>query len=63
MKVLFGSKNLWDFVENGFLELENETTLSQQQLIELNDSQKNDIKALLFIYQMVDEFVFERIST
>ena len=63
MTVLFGSKDLCDIVENGSVEPEVGATLSQQQLKELKDNQKNDRKALLLIYQKIDEVVFERISS
>ncbi|KAA0035840.1 integrase [Cucumis melo var. makuwa] len=63
MKVLYGSQELWDIVERGYTEVENQSELTKQQLVELRENRKKDKKALFFIYQAVDEFIFERIST
>ncbi|KAL0549870.1 hypothetical protein IC582_014360 [Cucumis melo] len=63
MKVLYGSQELWDIVERGYTEVENQSELTNQQLVELRENRKKDKKALFFIYQAVDEFIFERIST
>ncbi|XP_077230201.1 uncharacterized protein LOC143863422 [Tasmannia lanceolata] len=63
MKVLYGSQDLWDIVENGVEEPEDQATLTPQQLNELKDNRKEDKKALFFIYQAVDEVIFERISS
>lgn len=62
MKVLYGSQDLWEIVENGYEEPENQTNLSTQQLNTLKENRKKDKKALYFIYQSVDEVIFERIS-
>ena len=63
MKVLYGSQDLWEIVENGYEEPENQATLSTQQLNTLKEIRKKDKKALYFIYQAVDEAIFERISS
>ncbi|KAL0558905.1 hypothetical protein IC582_003491 [Cucumis melo] len=63
MKVLYDSQELWDIVERGYTEVENQSELTNQQLVELRENCKKDKKALFFIYQVVDEFIFERIST
>ncbi|XP_050939084.1 uncharacterized protein LOC107992108 [Cucumis melo] len=63
MKVLYGSQELWDIFERGYTEVENQSELTNQQLVELRENRKKDKKALFFIYQAVDEFIFERIST
>ncbi|KAL4020109.1 hypothetical protein IC575_018876 [Cucumis melo] len=63
MKVLYGSQELWDIVERGYTEVENQSELTNQKLVELRENRKKDKKALFFIYQAVDEFIFERIST
>ncbi|KAA0058989.1 integrase [Cucumis melo var. makuwa] len=62
MKVLYGSQELWDIVERGYIEVENQSELTNQQLVELRENRKKDKKALFFIYQVVDEFIFDRIS-
>ncbi|KAA0065975.1 integrase [Cucumis melo var. makuwa] len=63
MKVLYGSQELWDIIERGYTEVENQSELTNQQLVELRENRKKDKKALFFIYQAVDEFIFERTST
>ncbi|XP_077230180.1 uncharacterized protein LOC143863401 [Tasmannia lanceolata] len=63
MKVLYGSQDLWDIVETGVEEPEDQAALTPQQLNELKDNRKKDNKALFFIYQAVDEVIFERISS
>lgn len=51
LKVLFESQDLWGIVENGINESANQ------------ESKKMDRKALFIIYQVVDEVIFERISS
>ena len=63
MKVLFESQDLWNIVENGVNEPNNQTDLTTQQITELKDNKKKDKKALFVIYQAVEETIFERIST
>jgi len=53
MKVLYGSQELWDIVERGYTEVENQSELTNQQLVELRENRKKDKKALFFIYQVV----------
>lgn len=62
MKALFGSQDLWEIVENGYDEPADQTSLNPQQLTALKENRKKDKKALFFIYQAVDEAIFERIS-
>ncbi|XP_077230202.1 uncharacterized protein LOC143863425 [Tasmannia lanceolata] len=61
MKVLYGSQDLCDIVENDVEEPEDQVALTPQQLNELKDNRKKDKKALFFIYQAVDGVIFERI--
>ena len=58
MKVLYGSQDLWEIVENGFVEPQDQAPLTQQQNNELKENRKKDKKALFFIYQAVDEAIF-----
>ncbi|XP_020270923.1 uncharacterized protein LOC109846108 [Asparagus officinalis] len=65
MKVLLGSQDLWELVENGYTEPESlavEETLTATQKSELNEVRKRDKKALFLIFQGVDESTFEKIS-
>ena len=61
MKVLYGSHDLCDIVDKGYLEPESENGPSPQQLNDLRDARKKDKKTLFFIYQAIDENIFERI--
>ena len=63
MKVLYQSQELWDIVESGVAEPTNVANITPQQLQELKENRKKDKKVLFFIYQAVDEVIFERIST
>ncbi|XP_077237259.1 uncharacterized protein LOC143878927 [Tasmannia lanceolata] len=63
MKVLYGSQDLWDIIENDVEEPEDQAALTPQQLNELKDNRKKEKKALFFIYQAVDEVISERISS
>ncbi|KAI3701552.1 hypothetical protein L6452_26726 [Arctium lappa] len=63
MRVLYESQELWNVVENGIREPTNNAELTPQQTIELRENMKKDKKALYFIYQAVDEVIFERISS
>ena len=62
MKALLRSQDVWEIVEKGHKESENESTLSHAQNDSLRDSRKRDKKALYLIYQGLDEDAFERIS-
>ncbi|XP_020258742.1 uncharacterized protein LOC109835165 [Asparagus officinalis] len=65
MKVLLGSQDLWELVENGYTEPESlaaEATLTATQKSELKEVRKRDKKALFLIFQGVDESAFEKIS-
>ncbi|GAV74740.1 DUF4219 domain-containing protein [Cephalotus follicularis] len=63
MKVLYESQELWSLVENSLVEPEDQSALTQAQLTELKDTKKKDKKALFFIFQAMDEVIFERISS
>ena len=63
MKALYGFQDLWEIVESGFEELADQATLTPQQLTIEKESRKKDKKTLYFIYQSVDEAIFERISS
>lgn len=59
------SQDLWDLVENGYVEPENATAynnLTVAQKNELKDCRKKDSKALLVIQQAVHESIFPRIA-
>ena len=54
MKTLFKSQDLWDLVENGYSEPDDDEA-------RLKENKKNDSKALFFIQQAVHENIFSRI--
>lgn len=62
MKALLGAHDVWDVIEKGFNEPENEDALTQDQKTVLEDSRKRDKKALYLIYQALDDNGFENIS-
>ena len=45
MKALLGAHDVWEIVENGYEEPQDETDLSQQQRDRLRDARKRDKKA------------------
>ncbi|KAE8732360.1 phytosulfokine receptor 1-like [Hibiscus syriacus] len=53
MKTLFKSQDLWDLIENEFVDSDDEN--------QLKDNRKKDSKAMFFIQQVVHETIFSRI--
>ena len=62
MKALLGAHDVWEVVEKGYKESQDEDSLTQTQRDILKDSRKRDKKALFLIYQALDEDEFEKIS-
>lgn len=64
MKVLFGFQELMEIVEAGFFDVDPAVgaALPQAQKDDLRENRKKDKKALYFIYQALDDAVFEKIS-
>lgn len=62
MKVWQGSQDAWEVVEKGYRQHENEGSLSQNEKETLLKMKKNDQQALTFIYQGLDEGMFEMVS-
>ncbi|XP_073040319.1 uncharacterized protein [Primulina eburnea] len=54
MKTLFKSQDLWDLVENGYSEEDEEA--------KVKENKKRDAKALFFIQQAIHESIFTKIS-
>nr|XP_028952653.1 uncharacterized protein LOC114822461 [Malus domestica] len=63
MKALLGAHDVWEVMEKGYIELEDEDTLIQAQKESLKDSRKRDKKVLYFIYQALDDNGFEKVSS
>nr|XP_048330578.1 uncharacterized protein LOC125422563 [Ziziphus jujuba var. spinosa] len=62
IKALLGAQDVWEIVEKGYVEIENEVSLSQNQRDSLRDSRERDKKAFYLIYQGLDDDAFEKIS-
>ena len=58
MKTMFKSQELWDLVENGYIESNLAPAQPDQQLWE---TQMKDSKALFFIQSALDDDIFPRI--
>ncbi|XP_068337580.1 uncharacterized protein [Pyrus communis] len=63
MKALLGAHDVWEVVEKGYTEPEDEAILSQPQNESLKDSRKRDNKAFYLIYQALDDNGFEKVSS
>ena len=50
MKSLLDSQDIWKIIDRGFVETQDETTLSVNQREALKDSRKKDKKALYIIF-------------
>ena len=62
---MFASRDLWELVEDGFEEPADENEfnrLTQAEKDLLKSNRKKDSKALVFLYQAVDQSVFPRIA-
>ncbi|XP_028556025.1 uncharacterized protein LOC110109975 [Dendrobium catenatum] len=62
MKALLGAQDVWEMIEKGYNEPQDESSLSQAQKDSLRDSRKRDKKALYLIFQGLDDDSFEKIS-
>ncbi|XP_020688719.2 uncharacterized protein LOC110104092 [Dendrobium catenatum] len=62
MKALLGAQDVWEMIEKGYKEPQDESSLSQAQKDSLRDSRKRDKKALYLIFQGLDDDSFEKLS-
>lgn len=66
MKVFFRAQDLWDVVENGFVEVKDSTefeSLTKEEKDALIEKRKKDQKALCFIFSSVEQkTIFQKIS-
>eukprot|EP00253_Pinus_taeda_P017163 PITA_17163 len=65
MRALFACQDLWELVQDGFEEPADENEfnrLTQAEKDLLKSNRKKDSKALVFLYQAVDQSVFPRIA-
>ncbi|KAL3534239.1 hypothetical protein ACH5RR_002700 [Cinchona calisaya] len=61
IKTIFKSKELWEYVEEGYEEPDSTTDMNDQQLRSLKEHRKKDAKALSYIQQGVSPDIFSRI--
>ena len=62
MKTLFYSQGIWDLIEKGFNEPQDESALTKNEMDKLQDNMKKDAKALFLIQQSLDESIFPKVS-
>ncbi|RDX59738.1 hypothetical protein CR513_61832, partial [Mucuna pruriens] len=62
MKALLGSQDAWKVMEKGYILPEDVTILSQHEKEILVNTKKKDQHVLTFIYQSLDEAMFEMVS-
>jgi hypothetical protein len=66
MKALFQGQDVWDIVENGYVEPTYQTTynaLTQDEKDVLKDQRKKDGKAMFCIYQAMHESILPRVAS
>ena len=61
MKTLFCSQGIWDLIEKGFNEPQDESTLTQDENDKLQDNKKKDAKVSFLIQQSLDESIFPKV--
>ena len=61
MKTFFGSQDLWDIVEEGFIAPTDTLTLTAAQKKELKENKQKDSRALYILQQAVGDVIFPRI--
>ncbi|XP_073102006.1 uncharacterized protein [Elaeis guineensis] len=62
MKALLGSQDIWEVVEKGYEESQDDRAQMVAQRTVLVDLRKKDKKALYFIYQGLDEVRFKKVA-
>jgi hypothetical protein len=66
MKVLFRGQDVWEIVENGYVEPIDQTTynvLTQAEKDVLKDQRKKDGNVLFYIHQSMHEIILPRVSS
>ena len=60
MRTIFISEDLWEIVEDGYVEDTEELTAAKRK--ELKETKQKDAKALTLVHQCVSKTIFSRIS-
>ncbi|XP_073111050.1 uncharacterized protein [Elaeis guineensis] len=63
MEVLFGYQDLMEIIEEGFIEPEATTILSQEEQKILKENRKKNHEALFYIFRAIDSIIFEKVAT
>nr|XP_033512614.1 uncharacterized protein LOC117277294 [Nicotiana tomentosiformis] len=62
MKVILGSQDLWEIVDSGYTEPDNEEALPQNEKDVLAKIRKKDQQALTLIHQCLNDAMFEKVA-
>nr|GEV13382.1 retrovirus-related Pol polyprotein from transposon TNT 1-94 [Tanacetum cinerariifolium] len=62
MKALLGSHDVWEIVEKGVEKVDDESSLSATQRVELQKARKKDQSAFTIICQCLDDAMFEKVQ-
>ncbi|XP_008777443.1 uncharacterized protein LOC103697381 [Phoenix dactylifera] len=62
MKAILGSQDLWKIVDKGYMESENEDSLTPAQKESLQATRKKDRKAIMIIHQCLDDGMLQRVA-
>jgi hypothetical protein len=61
MENFFRSKKYWSLVETGFVELENDASLTDTQQKKLKEEKLKDLKVKNYLFQAIDWTILETI--
>ncbi|GJT66065.1 copia-type polyprotein [Tanacetum coccineum] len=62
IKALLGLHDVWEIVKKGVEKVDDESSLSATQRVELQKARKKDQSALTIIYQCLDDAMFEKVA-
>ena len=66
MEALFRGQDVWEIVENGYVELEDQATynaLTQAEKDALKDQRNNDGHVMFYIHQAIHESILPRVAS
>ena len=62
IKAVLGTQDVWEIVEKGYEQPQNENTLSQNEKDALAKLKKKNQQALTLIHQCLDDSLFEKVA-